>query len=90
MLQEASDGWFTLAPTEQKFWPRVCQAIERPDLEVDERSKDMSARFKNGEWVRGELAKEFIKKSRDHWIEQFLIHDVPCGPCCKPTLSLTV
>ena len=81
MLQRASDGWFTVAPTEQKFWPRVCKAIERPDLKEDHRSVDMSARFKNAEWLHEELAKEFVKMPRDHWIKELLVNDVPCGPC---------
>ena len=81
MLQRASDGWFTVAPTEQKFWPRVCKAIERPDLKEDHRSVDMSARFKNAEWLHEELAKEFVKMPRDHWIKELLVNDVLCGPC---------
>ena len=41
---ETSDGWITSACAKQKFYERLCEVIERPDLITDERFGDFAAR----------------------------------------------
>lgn len=81
MFCKAQDGWFSIAPAGDKFWPRVCQAAERPDLITDPRSKDFSVRTKNAAWINAELDKSWIAKPREYWLDAFERADVPCGPC---------
>lgn len=81
MLCKGSDLWFAVAPTEPKYWPGVCAVLERSDLLEDPRSKDVSARFKNAAWLRSEFDREFEKRPRAEWVDRFLKHDIPVGPC---------
>ena len=43
----SADGWFTVACAKEKFWQRLCGAIERPDLLADPRYADFAARDAN-------------------------------------------
>ena len=44
----ARDGYLIFAGTGDAFWGRLCRAIERPELEHDERFATMGAREQNG------------------------------------------
>ncbi len=57
---EASDGWITCGALEPKFWARLCQAVERPDL-IEKQFE------KPGSDAHREVAEIFKTKSRAEW-----------------------
>lgn len=78
---EGSDGkWVTVGVLDPKNWPKLCAALERPDLATDPRSADAFARSDNREWVFAELEKAFAKFPRDEAMRRLMDADVPTGP----------
>jgi alpha-methylacyl-CoA racemase len=60
MCYQAADGqWFALGSLELKFWLRLCEALERPDL--------AEARTRDPQLVTQQLATLFATADRDHW-----------------------
>jgi crotonobetainyl-CoA:carnitine CoA-transferase CaiB-like acyl-CoA transferase len=49
------------------YWPRLCQAVGRPDLETDPRFAEPFTRAANGPALVAELEREFAKHSLDEW-----------------------
>jgi len=49
------------------YWPRLCRALERPDLETDPRFAEPFTRARNGPALVAELAGEFAKHPLDEW-----------------------
>ncbi|KWR87840.1 CaiB/BaiF CoA transferase family protein [Cupriavidus sp. IDO] len=66
----------------EKFWQRFCALVDRHDLQ---------ARYESGkdpadvdEEIHGELAKIFLTRDFDDWMQCFLEHDIPGGPANSP------
>jgi crotonobetainyl-CoA:carnitine CoA-transferase CaiB-like acyl-CoA transferase len=71
---ETADGRFlTVTPVEPKFWRRLCELIERPDL-VDRHYEQ------NQEGLTAELAEVFRARPLAGWLEFFEGEDVMAGP----------
>jgi len=49
------------------YWPRLCRALERPDLLDDPRFAEPFTRAANGPALVAELEQEFAKHSLDEW-----------------------
>jgi crotonobetainyl-CoA:carnitine CoA-transferase CaiB-like acyl-CoA transferase len=49
------------------YWPRLCRAIERPDLQDDPRFAEPFTRSTNGAALVVELEQAFAKRSLDEW-----------------------
>lgn len=82
----ASDGhWFWLLGVESdRAFPKVCAAIERPDLLQDERFANARGRRKNASIVVAALDAEFAKHTRAELIERFDREDVWWAPVNTP------
>jgi crotonobetainyl-CoA:carnitine CoA-transferase CaiB-like acyl-CoA transferase len=76
----SDDKWVTVGVLDPKNWPKLCAALDRPDLATDPRSADAFARAENREFVFAELEKAFAKRPRDEWLERLIAADVPTGP----------
>ena len=61
---EASDGWVTLACTEQKFWVRACELIGEPEL-----AHAYNVTGPAGDDARSRLRSVFRTRSRAEWDE---------------------
>jgi len=78
---KASDGeWFTDGVLVPAHWPKLCMAINRPDLIDDERTKDAWARTENAEWLTEELNTLYATKPRQYWLDKYEEFNVPGGP----------
>lgn len=74
-LYETSDGqWLTVAGLEPKFFARMCELIDRPELAQLQFDAD-----RQGE-LRSELAAVFISAPREHWLELLAAQDTCVGP----------
>lgn len=78
----AGDGkWFVVAqPLPQRWWPRFCQAIGRPELEHDPEHGDIVLRPENCPPAVRYLDAVFATQDRQHWLAQFTAVDLPCSP----------
>ena len=63
-----------------KFWKKLTEVIERPDLAEDERFSKRDARVRNYLDLQHELAAAFAGKDRAHWEELLQRADVPFAP----------
>ena len=78
-IYETADGRFlTITPVEPKFWHRLCELIERPDL-ID-RHYDTDQ-----EVLAGELTAVFGQRPLAAWLELFEGEDVMAGPVATLT-----
>jgi crotonobetainyl-CoA:carnitine CoA-transferase CaiB-like acyl-CoA transferase len=63
-----ADGWIVVACPKQKFWERLCDAIERPDLASDQRFADFAGRNEHRDELVPELRAAFLSRSTDEWL----------------------
>ncbi len=59
---KASDGWVTLACTEEKFWTRACELLGEPEL-----AEAFGAQGEAAESARVRLQELFATRTRDEW-----------------------
>jgi crotonobetainyl-CoA:carnitine CoA-transferase CaiB-like acyl-CoA transferase len=77
---QAADGYLAIIGVEDTRWPGFCRAVERPDLEHDERFKDTRTRKRNMEALCAELDRVFPTKSTAEWIAHLEKEDQVCSP----------
>ncbi|MFP6688395.1 MAG: CoA transferase [Alphaproteobacteria bacterium] len=78
-MYETSDGWIFIMTNKANFWPRLCEALEKPEWIDDPRMKDFQARLDNREEVVRRLETVFLTRSTDAWLER-LHGQLPCAP----------
>ena len=78
-IYDAKDGGVAIAAPLPAQWEILCQAMGRPELVEDERTKDFAARRKNREFVETVVAGWTASLTRDEVVEA-LAGRVPCGP----------
>ena len=78
----ASDGrWFWLLGVEaDRMWPKLCTALDRPDLAADERFSTARGRRHHAAELVAELDAIFATTTRDALTEIFDRHDVWWAP----------
>jgi len=79
---KAKDGkWFHLVMLQpDRYWSGFCQAIERPELEADERFANVFVRAQNGTALIALLDEIFATRTRAEWGERFDRHNLVWGP----------
>ena len=76
---QTADGWLTVACAKQKFWVRLCEALERPDLLADPRYADFAGRDRHREPLLAELRMIFRSGPTERWLELLGAAGVPVG-----------
>jgi len=74
------DGYIVLAASEERFWQRLCQVINRLDLPRDERFKDNPSRTRNHDQLEPILKEITQTKKTAEWVALMDKNDIPCGP----------
>ncbi|MDA7564157.1 CoA transferase [Pelagibacteraceae bacterium] len=77
---KTKDNWITIGASNQNNWMNLLNAIERVDLQEDDRFKDNNSRMKNLEALAPILQEELLKKTSIEWIKIFDDKGLPCGP----------
>ena len=72
-----ADGWIVVACPKQKFWERLCEAIERPDLASDPRFVNFAGRHENRAALVPELRRSFQARTTDEWLAVLAAAGVP-------------
>ncbi|HVV29885.1 MAG TPA: CoA transferase [Mycobacteriales bacterium] len=61
--------WFAMLQSD-RYWPELCERLERPDLITDERFSSASARAANLAACMAELEQTFARQPLAHWQQQ--------------------
>jgi crotonobetainyl-CoA:carnitine CoA-transferase CaiB-like acyl-CoA transferase len=77
---QAADGWVVIGCAKEKFFQRMCEAFDRPDLPRDERYLTFKERFTNRDELIDELDKVLEEFSVDEVVRRMRAVGVPCGP----------
>jgi crotonobetainyl-CoA:carnitine CoA-transferase CaiB-like acyl-CoA transferase len=77
---EAADGWFVVACAKEKFWQRLCEALDDAPLAFDERFNSFAARRKNKDELLSILNEKFHTMECSKLIATLKEYGVPCGP----------
>jgi len=74
------DGYVVVAAREEKFWRRLCDAIGRPDLKDDPRTRDNRSRVANRAFAVAVLEQSFAQRTKDEWLTVLDQHDISAAP----------
>ncbi len=75
-----ADGWIQVAAYTPNRWPRLCEAVGRPDLVDDPRFATNADRVAHRAELRRELEPAFREKTTKEWLVTLEAADVLCGP----------
>ena len=78
-LYTTQDGWIYIMCNKEKFWPALCDAIERPEWADDPRFATFAERLGNRMVLQDLLDAELSHKSTAEWLEIFA-GSVPAAP----------
>jgi crotonobetainyl-CoA:carnitine CoA-transferase CaiB-like acyl-CoA transferase len=77
---ETNDGWIVVACPKQGLWERFCAAIDRPDLQEDERYRTFALRNENRDRLLPALEAELRARTTAEWLRVFGEAGVPAAP----------
>lgn len=80
VYRTADDRHMAVGALEWKFWERVCEVLERPDL----KDCHWERRTRDAQWGREQTAAIFASQPQAHWVARF--SGVDC--CVTPVLTL--
>lgn len=86
---QASDGWFVVGCAKEKFWVRLAEAIERPELAIDPRFDSFAHRYENSETLLEILDEIFLTRTVSEWVDLLRAATVPCGAVQSVAEALT-
>lgn len=75
----ASDAYLTVGVANNSLWLRFCDALERPDLSVDDRFSTEAKRVENREVLVGILERIFARRPTTEWLSRLDRNGVPAG-----------
>jgi len=77
----ADERWIFLVMIDsQRYWPALCRAIGRPELEADERFHNEVARYRNSPELTRLIADVFASRSFAEWEAELAGHPVIWSP----------
>ncbi|MWV64089.1 CoA transferase [Halorubrum sp. JWXQ-INN 858] len=76
---ETSDGYVVVACSSDAFWPRLCEALDRPDLLADERFETNEKRVTNRQALDAALDAQFADLSTAAAIDALEAAGVPAS-----------
>jgi len=77
---KTADGHINIATTGMAMWGRLCQAIDRPELESHPDYTTGELRSDNRDALNTELETVTVTKTSAEWIDILEAAGVPCGP----------
>jgi len=86
---QASDGWFVVGCAKEKFWVRLTEALERPELATDPKFDTFAHRYENSEELLAILDEIFLTRTVTEWVDLLRGATVPCGAVQSVEEALT-
>ncbi|MCB1509293.1 MAG: CoA transferase [Hyphomicrobiaceae bacterium] len=78
-LYRTKDGWVFLMCNKEKFWPALCEALERPDLAADSEYATFADRLRNRDRLTDVLDEALSSRTTGEWMQRFA-GKVPAAP----------
>lgn len=78
-LYRTQDGWIFIMTNKANFWPRLCEALERPEWIEHPQMKDFQARYDNRQTVVDNLEEVFRTRPTAAWLDR-IQGQLPCAP----------
>jgi len=78
-LYPTADGWIFIMCNKEKFWPALCELLERPQLARDQRFLEFADRLSNREALNECLDPVLATRSTAEWLSRFAGR-VPAAP----------
>ena len=78
-LYKTANGWIFIMCNKEKFWPILCQKLDRNDWVNDARFKLFKDRLQHRDTLQEMLDNELSKKSTEDWLNIFA-GSVPASP----------
>ena len=78
-LYRSADGWIFLMCNKEKFWPALCDALERPDWKADSRFRTFKDRLEHRDLLTEMLDAALGTRTTEAWLEIFA-GAVPAAP----------
>jgi crotonobetainyl-CoA:carnitine CoA-transferase CaiB-like acyl-CoA transferase len=75
-----ADRPIAIAVGSERQWPRLCAALELPDLTTDARFAANGDRVQRRAELRPILAARFAERSAADWLAEMAAAEIPCGP----------
>jgi len=79
-FQGSEGGYFILACLTDRFWVRLADVLERPELATDPRFATNPDRVRNRDELTAILERIFRQQPSQYWLEKFDAVGVPAGP----------
>ncbi|MGW9331759.1 CoA transferase [Bosea sp. NPDC055594] len=86
-LFKTADGWIYIMANKEKFFPRLCERLERPDLVLDPRFQTFSDRQSHRQVLSDILDSIFVQCRTAQWLER-LAGAVPAAPVANMAAAL--
>ena len=77
---KTKDGYIALNVPDNRIWGRLCEAMDREDLKVDNRSKDGTERATNAKFLQPIIESWLTTMNRDEAVQKLNAAGVPTGP----------
>lgn len=77
---ETSDGWIVVGCAKEKFWQRLTEVIDHPELAEDPRFAGFAARYENRDQLIPMLIEIFRSRPTDYWLPLISAAGIPSGP----------
>lgn len=74
-----ADGELAVAVGSERQWPRLCRALDLPDLAADPRFATNGDRVDRRHLLRPILAERFLLRPTSAWLEALDAAEIPCG-----------
>lgn len=77
---ETADGWIVVGCAKEKFWQRLVEVLELPELAADARFATFDARWGSRGDLLPVLESRFKERTSAEWLAPLRDAGVPCGP----------
>lgn len=77
---EAGDGWLIVGCAKEKFWQRLTEVLERPELADEPRFATFADRREHKTELLEMLQDAFLQRPVGQWLEALRAAAIPCSP----------
>jgi glutaryl-CoA transferase len=77
---DTADGEIAVAVGSERQWPRLCEALGRPELAADSRFATNAGRVEHRDELIPRLADRFATADTATWLARLDAAEIPCGP----------
>lgn len=75
-----SDGHINIAGGQPQIWPRLCEALEAPEMEKTPEFANSALRLENRDALVAAISERTRTRTSGEWVDRLNAAGVPCGP----------